>query len=84
MMPTVGTIYVAPFSDQSIYDEQMNKALFWNNPNFYGVDLTCLVDDAKSNHLGQAIVGYFSKEILLTSGRAKYVVDFNTATVESF
>jgi histone-arginine methyltransferase CARM1 len=83
MMPSVGTIYIAPFCDQAIYDEQMSKAMFWNNSNFYGVDLTCLVDEAKSNHMGQAVVGYFPKDILLSPDRATYVVDFNTATVES-
>jgi histone-arginine methyltransferase CARM1 len=83
MMPTIGTIYIAPFCDQAVYDEQMAKAQFWNNSNFYGVDLTCLVDDAKSNHMGQAVVGYFSKEILLSSDRATYIVDFNKATVDS-
>ena len=29
MFPTKGVLYVAPFTDESLYMEQDNKALFW-------------------------------------------------------
>lgn len=29
MFPTKGLLYVAPFSDESIYQEQISKSTFW-------------------------------------------------------
>jgi hypothetical protein len=53
MFPTTGRIHMAPFSDEYLYVEMANKALFWQQHNFFGVDLTPL-------H-GSAFQGYFSQ-----------------------
>lgn len=53
MFPTLGRIHMAPFSDEYLYVEVANKALFWHQQNFFGVDLTPL-------H-GSAFQGYFSQ-----------------------
>ncbi|URD80909.1 hypothetical protein MUK42_18593 [Musa troglodytarum] len=53
MFPSLGRIHMAPFSDEYLYVEIANKALFWQQPNYYGVDLTSLY--------GSAFQGYFSQ-----------------------
>ncbi|XP_042483662.1 probable histone-arginine methyltransferase CARM1 isoform X2 [Macadamia integrifolia] len=54
MFPTIGRIHMAPFSDEFLYVEIANKALFWQQQNYYGIDLTPLY--------GSAVQGYFSQE----------------------
>ncbi|KAJ1395351.1 S-adenosyl-L-methionine-dependent methyltransferase [Sesbania bispinosa] len=53
MFPGVGRIHMAPFTDEYLFIEIANKALFWQQQNYYGVDLTPL-------H-GTAFQGYFSQ-----------------------
>ncbi|GMP76567.1 hypothetical protein CsSME_00033180 [Camellia sinensis var. sinensis] len=48
----VGLIHMTPFSDEYLYVEIANKALFWQQRNYYEVDLTPLY--------GSAFQGYFS------------------------
>ncbi|KAG8483255.1 hypothetical protein CXB51_022259 [Gossypium anomalum] len=50
----MGMIHMAPFSDEYLFVEIANKALFWQQQNYYGVDLTPLY--------GSAFQGYFSQE----------------------
>nr|VDC68236.1 unnamed protein product [Brassica rapa] len=56
MFPTVGRIHMAPFADEFLFIEMANKALFWQQQNYYGVDLTPLY--------GSAHQGYFFPGIL--------------------
>jgi type I protein arginine methyltransferase len=46
MFPTRADLYLVPFTDQSIVDEQMSKTEFWKDTDYYGVDLTCLEKEA--------------------------------------
>ena len=49
----VGRIHVAAFSDANLYAEVANKSFFWMQPNFYGIDLTCLQKDAAAGYFTQ-------------------------------
>lgn len=42
MMPTSGSIILAPYSDDSLYKEQLAKMAFWESTDFYGVDLSAV------------------------------------------
>lgn len=57
MMPSLGSIIIAPISDEPIWKEQSTKAEFWKNSNFYGVDLSAVVDLAMDEYFSQSIVG---------------------------
>lgn len=46
----LGRIHVAAFSDEVLHWEVANKAIFWTQPVFYGVDVTCLHTQAKHSH----------------------------------
>ncbi|GKC73635.1 hypothetical protein Tco_1119518 [Tanacetum coccineum] len=46
-------IHMAPFSDEYLYVEIANKALFWQQHNYYGVDLTALHGTALHGYISQ-------------------------------
>ncbi|KAL5983787.1 Histone-arginine methyltransferase carm1 [Asimina triloba] len=60
MFPTIGRIHMAPFSDEFLYVEIANKALFWQQQNYYGVDLTPLHGSAFQGYFGQPVVDAFN------------------------
>lgn len=82
MFPTVGTMLFAPFSDDSIYQEQMAKVAFWHQKDFYGLDLSSMADGAMLNHFQQPVVGNFPASVLLSSTTASHELDFQTLDPE--
>ena len=53
MFPGLGRIHVAPFSDEALYSELQGKAAFWLQPDFYGVDISCLHAAALKDYFSQ-------------------------------
>ena len=49
MMPSRGTIHFAPFTDEALHTEQLQKAQFWTQ-NFYGIDLRPLAGAAMDEY----------------------------------
>lgn len=80
MMPTTGTIAIAPFTDDSLYREHCARASFFDNSNFYGIDFTPIVAQAYREYFAQAIVGYVDVNSLLSQDRSWHKVDFLTVT----
>lgn len=39
MFPRTGVIQMAGYQDEFLQQELLNKALFWGNPSYYGVNL---------------------------------------------
>jgi hypothetical protein len=62
MFPQIGRIHAAAFTDPLLYGEVAQKAAFWQQAQFYGVDLTTL--------FGPAAEGYFSQAGGRAGGRA--------------
>ncbi|CAF1093878.1 unnamed protein product [Rotaria sp. Silwood1] len=81
MYPTTGDLYVTPFTDESLYMEQVSKANFWYQQSFYGVDLTTLRDKALEEYLNQPVVDNFDVRICLAKP-TKYSVNFLNAAEE--
>jgi len=81
MMPTTSEIYVAPFTDDVLFREQSSKAQFWNQSQFYGIDLRPLAAQAAEEYMSQAVVGYFGDDILISRDKATHSVDFRTVTM---
>eukprot|EP00268_Persea_americana_P032298 TRINITY_DN3170_c0_g1_i1.p1 TRINITY_DN3170_c0_g1~~TRINITY_DN3170_c0_g1_i1.p1 ORF type:complete len:561 (-),score=93.83 TRINITY_DN3170_c0_g1_i1:530-2212(-) len=65
MFPTVGRIHMAPFSDEFLFVEIANKALFWQQQNYYGVDLTPLYGSAFQGYFTQPVVDAFDPRLLV-------------------
>lgn len=56
MFPSRGDLHVAPFSDEALYMEQINKVNFWYQDYFHGVNLSSLRDAALKEYFRQPIV----------------------------
>ncbi len=41
MLPSTGTIHLAPFSDGALWLETMQKARWWQQPDFFGYFAIC-------------------------------------------
>lgn len=57
MMPSTGQILCAPFTDETLYNEQVAKAQYWTQGAFYGIDLTPLAEKATEEYFGQVSAG---------------------------
>ncbi|XP_008786717.1 probable histone-arginine methyltransferase CARM1 isoform X1 [Phoenix dactylifera] len=66
MFPSLGRIHMAPFSDEYLYVEIANKALFWQQQNYYGVDLTPLHGSAFQGYFSQPVVDAFDPRLLVS------------------
>lgn len=84
LFPSKGNIYLAPFTDATLWSETMGKARFWEQQSFYGIDLTSLYKDARDEMFGMPVVGHFDPRNLITTPSIfdTYPVDFSTVTVE--
>ncbi|KAG6531379.1 probable histone-arginine methyltransferase CARM1 [Zingiber officinale] len=66
MFPSLGRIHMAPFSDEYLFVEIANKALFWQQHNYYGVDLTPLYGSAFQGYFSQPVVDAFDPRLLVS------------------
>ncbi|KAK2991981.1 hypothetical protein RJ640_014842 [Escallonia rubra] len=81
MFPTVGRIHMAPFSDEFLYVEIANKALFWQQQNYYGVDLTPLHGTAFQGYFSQPVVDAFDPRLLVAPA-ISHVINFSSVKEE--
>ncbi|XP_025414682.1 histone-arginine methyltransferase CARMER isoform X1 [Sipha flava] len=81
MYPSKGDLHIAPFTDDALFMEQTNKASFWVQSCFHGVDLSSLRDMAMREYFRQPIVDTFDIRICLAKS-VKHSLDFLTATEE--
>ncbi|XP_075147031.1 arginine methyltransferase 4 [Haematobia irritans] len=75
MFPTHGDLHVAPFSDEALYSEQYNKANFWYQSAFHGVDLTTLHKEGMKEYFRQPIVDTFDIRICMAKS-VRHICDF--------
>ena len=81
MFPTRGDLHVAPFTDEALYMEQINKVNFWYQDYFHGVNLSSLRDAAFAEYFRQPVVDTFDVRICLAKTQ-KHTIDFLTAAEE--
>lgn len=83
--PTTGRIHLAPFCDINLWAETMQKAKWWQQPDFHGIDLGPLFGPAKQECFSMPVVGPFSPSILLSddsTATSSISIDFRTVKVE--
>merc|ERR1719336_2121135 len=78
MFPSRGDLHVAPFTDEALYMEQINKVNFWYQEYFHGVNLGCLRDAAMKEYFRQPIVDTFDVRICMAKTQ-RHVIDFGSA-----
>ncbi|XP_052189312.1 probable histone-arginine methyltransferase 1.3 [Diospyros lotus] len=81
MFPTIGRIHMAPFCDEYLYIEIANKALFWQQQNYYGVDLTPLHGTAFQGYFSQPVVDAFDPRVLVAPA-ISHMLNFNSIKEE--
>ncbi|XP_070712051.1 histone-arginine methyltransferase CARM1-like [Pempheris klunzingeri] len=75
MFPSCGDIHLAPFSDEQLYFEHYARASFWQQRNFYGVNLSALHTAAVDEFFRQPIVDTFDVQILMARS-VKHCINF--------
>ncbi|XP_055636576.1 histone-arginine methyltransferase CARMER [Toxorhynchites rutilus septentrionalis] len=78
MFPSRGDLHVAPFTDEALYMEQYNKANFWMQTEFHGVNLVALRDAAMKEYFRQPIVDTFDIRICIAKS-IRHTTNFLTA-----
>ncbi|EST10187.1 Protein arginine N-methyltransferase [Kalmanozyma brasiliensis GHG001] len=79
VFPSAGTICLAPFEDKQLWNDTANKAKWWLNSNFYGVDVSPFAALAFEENFSSPVVGVFPPQCLL-SVSSDYVIDFASIT----
>ncbi|SNX82243.1 related to HMT1 - hnRNP arginine N-methyltransferase [Melanopsichium pennsylvanicum] len=81
VFPSAGTICLAPFEDKQLWTDTSNKAKWWLNSSFYGVDTSPFASLAFGENFSSPVVGVFPAQCLL-SVSCDYVIDFSSITKE--
>ncbi|KAJ1834451.1 hypothetical protein LPJ63_001936 [Coemansia sp. RSA 2711] len=81
MLPSAGTIHLAPLSDAALWNETLGKARFWQQGAFYGVDLNPYFASAFDEYFSAPVVGCFSPNSLMADS-AQHEVDFHTVSMD--
>ncbi|KCV71878.1 hypothetical protein H696_01288 [Fonticula alba] len=81
MMPSTSTIFLAPFTDNSLYTEIMSRVRFWETKDFYGVDLSALHKSALEHHFNQPVIGCFEAQTMLAAP-AQHFINFGAHLLE--
>ncbi|KAJ2554885.1 hypothetical protein IWW35_001026 [Coemansia sp. RSA 1878] len=82
VLPSAGTIHLAPISDSALWNETLAKARFWQQRAFYGVDLNPYFASAFDENFSAPVVGCFSPTSLMAES-ATHMVDFSTVSVDA-
>jgi len=80
MFPDHSVLHAAPFCDEALYTEQTQKSNFFAQPNFYGIDLSPVHEDAHNFYFSQPVVGHVAPHTLIADSVRKNF-DFNTMTL---
>ncbi|KAK9909649.1 hypothetical protein WJX75_005586 [Coccomyxa subellipsoidea] len=78
MFPQIGRIHVAAFTDDLLYTEMVNKATFWQQSSFFGVDLSSLFQPALDGYFSQVVVDAIDPRCLVSTP-VTHTVDFGSA-----
>ncbi|KAJ9122945.1 hypothetical protein QFC24_003983 [Naganishia onofrii] len=81
LFPSAGSLYYAPFSDESLFLETEAKASFFNQT-LFGVDFTALAGASRAEAFEQPIVGLINPACLVAPEIAPRNFDFYSLSVE--
>lgn len=81
MFPSSGNICFSPIEDAVIWEEIATKARFWQNANFYGVDMQPFFASAWKEAFASPVVGCFNPHTLLAPS-VEHRIDFETISME--
>ena len=82
MFPTKAELFLVPFNDQVLADEQSLKSDFWKTKDFFGVDVSCLYEQALKEKYQQPLIDTMTKWHQLCEEAPKKVFDFENCSLE--
>lgn len=83
LFPSHGTIHLAPFTDAGLWSETKGKVRFWEQQQFYGVDLSPLASDAQKEIFAMPVVGTFDVRALVgPESPGGFTIDFSRITMD--
>ena len=81
LFPTTGRLWLAPFFDEKLYEKRREKVKFWEQKDFFGVDLSALAATAAKELLSAPILGHVAPYMLMASP-TNYSFDFQSMPLE--
>lgn len=81
MFPTTSTMYFSLFSDELVYQENVQKTAFWYNESFHGINLSALRSQAFHEVFKQPVIDTWASAILC-SEISTWTFDFEKDPVE--
>jgi histone-arginine methyltransferase CARM1 len=63
LFPSKATIHFVPFCDEVLYKEQILKTALWDNLNFYGLNMSCLKEEAVKEKFRQPVIDIYDPSI---------------------
>jgi histone-arginine methyltransferase CARM1 len=75
LFPGTGRAWLAPFIDSRLHQSRLATAVFWEQRNFYGVDLSAMAQAATDELFWMPVIGYVPPHQLMASPTA-YPYDF--------
>ncbi|BEJ16028.1 hypothetical protein CspHIS471_0506330 [Cutaneotrichosporon sp. HIS471] len=81
ILPSAGSIFFAPFSDEGLYNETEQKAQFFNQT-LFGTDYSALYEVARAEAFAQPVIGIFPPGTLMGHAAPPQTFDFYTCTRE--
>jgi histone-arginine methyltransferase CARM1 len=82
VFPSTGRLWIAPFIDKKLHDARVNKRKFWEQKDFFGVDLTGLSSTASEELWSMPALGYVPPHMLM-AGPACARFDFRTLPLDA-
>eukprot|EP00347_Sterkiella_histriomuscorum_P014659 403360038 len=82
MFPATSHLCIMPFYDEAVHLEQQNKCTFWDNKNFYGLDLSCLKEKALQEKLSQPLIDTYDPRKNLCENPDRMIFDFETCSLQ--
>ena len=82
MFPSYAEFYAAPFHDEALYMDALNKIdFFWNNTDFYGVNISGMRELAIEEKMKQPIIEHYDPSSHLATPEMQ-IVDFRNIKAE--
>jgi histone-arginine methyltransferase CARM1 len=82
VFPSTGRLWIAPFIDKKLHEARVNKKKFWEQKDFFGVDLTGLSSTATEELWSMPALGYVPPHMFM-AGPACARFDFRTLPLDA-
>merc|ERR1719272_2603720 len=81
MFPHRADLYIVPFEDKEIYEEQISKCDFWKTTDFQGFDISCLYERAVEEKFNQPVLDTYDAKKNLSAPLPR-MYDFEKCTLD--